>query len=71
LGSAAVLVITGGKILVEWGDTARRFPCHSMRKVFSAASSVSLFMKREEVQTLYTRRISTQERNTWLASTRK
>jgi hypothetical protein len=32
LGSAAVMVITGGKILVEWGDTARRLPCHSMRK---------------------------------------
>src|SRR5581483_12503347 len=32
LGSAAVLVITGGKILVEWGDTTRRFSCHSMRK---------------------------------------
>jgi hypothetical protein len=26
------MVITGGKILVEWGDTARRLPCHSMRK---------------------------------------
>lgn len=32
LGSAAVLVVTGGKILVEWGDVARRLPCHSMRK---------------------------------------
>ena len=32
LGSAAALVITGGKILIEWGDGARRFPCHSMRK---------------------------------------
>lgn len=32
LGSAAVLVITDGKILVEWGDVARRLPCHSIRK---------------------------------------
>ncbi len=32
LGSAAALVVTSGKILAEWGDTARRFPCHSMRK---------------------------------------
>lgn len=32
LGSAAILIITGGKILAEWGDVARRFPCHSMRK---------------------------------------
>lgn len=31
-GSAAVLVVTGGKILLEWGDTARRLACHSMRK---------------------------------------
>ncbi|HLI09496.1 MAG TPA: serine hydrolase [Ktedonobacteraceae bacterium] len=30
--SAAVLVITDGKILFEWGDSARRLPCHSIRK---------------------------------------
>jgi CubicO group peptidase (beta-lactamase class C family) len=32
LGSAAVMVITGGRVLVEWGDAQRRLPCHSMRK---------------------------------------
>jgi CubicO group peptidase (beta-lactamase class C family) len=32
LGAAAVMVVTGGKVLVEWGDAARRLPCHSMRK---------------------------------------
>jgi CubicO group peptidase (beta-lactamase class C family) len=32
LGAAAVMVVTGGKVLVEWGDATRRLPCHSMRK---------------------------------------
>ena len=32
IGSAAVLVVTGGKIVAAWGETTQRFSCHSMRK---------------------------------------
>ncbi len=32
IDSAAVLVVTGGKIVAAWGETTQRFSCHSMRK---------------------------------------
>jgi len=32
LDSAAAMVVYGGAVLAAWGETDRRFPCHSMRK---------------------------------------
>jgi CubicO group peptidase (beta-lactamase class C family) len=32
--SSAVLVVYDGAVLVNWGETARRFRCHSVRKSF-------------------------------------
>jgi len=37
LGSAAVFVVYRGAVLVDWGETSRRFKCHSMRKSFLSA----------------------------------
>jgi len=37
LGSAAVFVGYRGAVLVDWGETSRRFKCHSMRKSFLSA----------------------------------
>ena len=34
IGAAAVLVVVDGAVLVDWGETARRFRCHSVRKSF-------------------------------------
>jgi CubicO group peptidase (beta-lactamase class C family) len=36
-GSAAVMVIYNGVILTEWGETRRRFMCHSIRKSLLSA----------------------------------
>lgn len=36
LGTAAVLVVSNGRIVAEWGDTERRIACHSIRKRLSA-----------------------------------
>jgi ankyrin repeat protein len=37
IGSAAVMVIVDGLVLAEWGETARRFRAHSMRKSLVSA----------------------------------
>lgn len=37
LKTAAVMIVQGGKIVDEWGETARPFPCHSMRKSILSA----------------------------------
>jgi CubicO group peptidase (beta-lactamase class C family) len=37
LGSAAVLVVSDGRIVAEWGDTERRIACHSIRKSLLSA----------------------------------
>jgi CubicO group peptidase (beta-lactamase class C family) len=34
IGSSAVFVVVDGAVLVDWGETARRFRCHSVRKSF-------------------------------------
>lgn len=35
--TAAVMVVTDGRVLAEWGETARRFNVHSIRKSFLSA----------------------------------
>jgi CubicO group peptidase (beta-lactamase class C family) len=35
--TAAVMVVTGGRVLEEWGETAQRFNVHSIRKSFLSA----------------------------------
>ncbi len=37
IGSAAVVVLYGGKILLSWGEVSRKFECHSIRKPFLSA----------------------------------
>ena len=37
LDTEAVMVIVGGRILTEWGETARRYNIHSIRKSFLSA----------------------------------
>lgn len=37
IGSAAVFVVYRGAVLVDWGETSRRFKCHSMRKSLLSA----------------------------------
>ena len=37
IGSSAVMVIVNGLILDQWGQTTRRFRCHSIRKSFLSA----------------------------------
>jgi CubicO group peptidase (beta-lactamase class C family) len=37
LGSAALLVVYKGNILIDWGETSRRFKCHSVRKSLLSA----------------------------------
>ena len=37
IGSAAVLVVENGEVLAEWGDVARRYKCHSIRKSLLSA----------------------------------
>ncbi|MBN2022939.1 MAG: serine hydrolase [Pirellulales bacterium] len=37
IGSAAVLVVYDGAVLAQWGDTSRRYMCHSMRKSLLSA----------------------------------
>lgn len=32
IGSAAVMIVQGGVVVDAWGETARKFNCHSMRK---------------------------------------
>jgi CubicO group peptidase (beta-lactamase class C family) len=36
-GSAAVMVTDDGRVVANWGDTARRFRCHSIRKSLLSA----------------------------------
>jgi CubicO group peptidase (beta-lactamase class C family) len=36
-GSGAVMIVYGGRVLDEWGETTRRFRCHSVRKSFMSA----------------------------------
>lgn len=43
-GSAAVMVIYNGAILAQWGETARRFMCHSVRKsLLSALYGIAVY----------------------------
>jgi len=35
--TAAVLIVQGGKVVDEWGETRRPFKCHSMRKSILSA----------------------------------
>lgn len=37
IGSAAVMVVVDGLVLADWGETARRFNAHSMRKSLVSA----------------------------------
>lgn len=37
IGSAAVIVVHEGRIVDEWGETERKFKCHSIRKSFLSA----------------------------------
>ena len=37
IGSAAVMVIRHGVVIAEWGETARKFNCHSIRKSLLSA----------------------------------
>lgn len=37
VGSAAFMIVTGGKVVAAWGDTARTFWTHSVRKSFMSA----------------------------------
>ncbi len=37
IGSAAVMVVYDGAVLVQWGDVDRRYMCHSVRKSFLSA----------------------------------
>jgi CubicO group peptidase (beta-lactamase class C family) len=37
IGSSAVMIIVDGVVLDEWGETAKRFRCHSMRKSLLSA----------------------------------
>jgi CubicO group peptidase (beta-lactamase class C family) len=37
IGSAALMVVYDGKVLIAWGDIERRFLCHSIRKSFLSA----------------------------------
>lgn len=37
LKTAALMIVQGGKVIDEWGETSRPFPCHSMRKSILSA----------------------------------
>ena len=37
LDSAGFMVVSGGAVVAAWGDTERRFMCHSVRKSFLSA----------------------------------
>lgn len=37
IGSAAFMIVTRGRVIVAWGDTARTFRTHSVRKSFMSA----------------------------------
>lgn len=37
IDSAAVMVVYDGAVLIEWGDVARRYMCHSIRKSYLSA----------------------------------
>jgi len=37
IGSAAVMIVVDGRVLAEWGETARRFNVHSIRKSLLSA----------------------------------
>ena len=37
IGSAAVVIVHGGKIIAEWGEPAKRYYAHSIRKSFLSA----------------------------------
>lgn len=37
LNTAALMIVEGGRIVDEWGETKRPFPCHSMRKSILSA----------------------------------
>ncbi len=47
IGSAAVMVIYDGAILAQWGQVARRFMCHSIRKSLLSALYGSAVAKGE------------------------
>ncbi|MEM7292595.1 MAG: serine hydrolase domain-containing protein, partial [Pseudomonadota bacterium] len=45
-GSAAVLIVFNGAVLAQWGETKRRFMCHSMRKsILSALYGIAVDRK--------------------------
>ena len=37
IGSAALMAAHGGRVVLEWGETARRYNCHSIRKSLLSA----------------------------------
>lgn len=37
IGSAAVMIVQGGRIIDEWGDTKKKYQCHSIRKSLLSA----------------------------------
>jgi hypothetical protein len=37
LEAVALFVVYQGAVLIDWGETTRRFPCHSVRKSFMSA----------------------------------
>lgn len=37
IGSGAVMVVAGDRVVAAWGDVERKFKCHSMRKSFLSA----------------------------------
>jgi CubicO group peptidase (beta-lactamase class C family) len=37
IGTAALMIVKDGVVIEDWGETARKFNCHSMRKSFLSA----------------------------------
>ena len=37
IGSAAVMIVEGGRVVAQWGDVERRYKCHSIRKSLLSA----------------------------------
>ena len=35
--TAALMVVEGGRVVAQWGDVARRYKCHSIRKSLLSA----------------------------------
>jgi len=51
-GSAAVMVVHRGKVVIAWGDVTRRFKCHSVRKsVLSCLYGMAVARKLVDLET--------------------